>query len=121
MNARNIIKFSNSKSVGLGIPFPKGTIRVFKQDNNDNSLQFIGENSINHTPKEESIVLNTGNAFDIVSKKIATRSRTKNTVQGYTANVTMTVNNHKNVEVDVVLVMSNIYGDNLNLKMLNKG
>lgn len=42
----------NSKTNGLGIPLPKGTIRVFKTDKADNSLEFIGEDSINHTPKD---------------------------------------------------------------------
>lgn len=58
----------------MGIAFPKGTVRVFKEDNADGSLEFIGEDSINHTPKDENLTINTGNAFDIVSKKI-TNSR----------------------------------------------
>ena len=57
----------NSKTNGLGIPLPKGTIRVFKTDKADNSLEFIGEDSINHTPKDQKITTTTGNAFDIVA------------------------------------------------------
>ncbi len=52
VNARNFVKFTNSKKNGLGIPFPKGTVRVFKEDKDDKSLEFIGEDSIKHTPKD---------------------------------------------------------------------
>lgn len=50
--AKGTVKFLNSKSNGLGIALPKGTIRVFKSDPADNSLEFIGEDSINHTPRD---------------------------------------------------------------------
>ena len=61
------MEFSNTQENNLGIPFPKGTFRVFKEDEADNSLEFIGEDSIDHTPKDENITLNIGNAFDIVA------------------------------------------------------
>ena len=46
------INFLNSENNGLGIPFPKGVVRVFKEDDADGSLEFIGEDSIDHTPKD---------------------------------------------------------------------
>ena len=49
---QSFVRFLNSKTNGLGIAFPKGTVRVFKSDKDDGSLEFIGENSINHTPKD---------------------------------------------------------------------
>ena len=67
LKASNKIEFENTKANGLGIPLPKGTVRVFKADKADNSLEFIGEDSINHTPKNEKITIATGNAFDIVA------------------------------------------------------
>lgn len=48
----NKVQFINSKTIGLGIPLPKGVIRVFKRDTTDDSLEFIGEDQINHTPKD---------------------------------------------------------------------
>ena len=69
LKAQNKIQFNNSEDVGLGIPLPKGTVRVFKEDEDDNSLEFVGEDSIDHTPKNENITLNTGNAFDITANK----------------------------------------------------
>lgn len=55
----------NNEANGLGIPLPKGTVRVFKTDKADNSLEFIGEDSIDHSPKDKNITIATGNAFDI--------------------------------------------------------
>lgn len=101
----------------MGIPFPKGIIRVFKQDNADGSLEFVGESNINHTPKDENITVNTGNAFDLVSNKIVSSRTSTDEKGGYTADVTMTVNNHKEIKADVVVIFSNGYGDNLRIKM----
>lgn len=55
----------------MGIPFPKGTVRVFKSDEEDGGLEFVGEDSIAHTPKDENISVTTGNAFDIKVDKYA--------------------------------------------------
>lgn len=61
-----IVEFANRKECGLGIPMPKGKIKLYKADEADNSLEFIGEDSIEHTPKDEVIRLNAGKAFDII-------------------------------------------------------
>jgi hypothetical protein len=60
-----IIQFANKKECGLGFAMPKGKIKMYKADEADNSLEFVGEDSIDHTPKDEDIELNIGNAFDI--------------------------------------------------------
>lgn len=60
-----VIEFSNKKESGLGIPMPKGKIKLYKADEADDSLEFIGEDEIDHTPKNEDIKLTIGNAFDI--------------------------------------------------------
>ena len=52
LKANNFIRFVNSKANGLGIPFPKGIVRVFKEDESDGSLEFIGEDRIDHTPRD---------------------------------------------------------------------
>jgi len=64
------IKFFNSKKDGLGIPLPKGVVKIYKKDDADNELEFIGENALDHTAKDEEIILTTGNAFDLVGKTI---------------------------------------------------
>lgn len=52
IKAQSKIEFVNSAQNGLGIPFPKGTVRAFKEDPDDGSLEFIGEDSIDHTSKD---------------------------------------------------------------------
>jgi hypothetical protein len=60
--------FQNKEEGGLGIPLPKGKVRVFKRDT-DGSLEFIGEDRIDHTPKDEKVELQVGKAFDIVGER----------------------------------------------------
>jgi hypothetical protein len=60
--------FKNDKESGLGMPLPKGKVRVYKRDN-DGKEQFIGEDQIDHTPKDEEIRLYLGNAFDLVGER----------------------------------------------------
>ena len=63
------ISFKNSEATpGLGQPMPKGIIRVFKKDRSG-SPQLIGEDNIDHTPRNEDIKLELGNAFDIVAER----------------------------------------------------
>jgi len=62
------ISFMNSKTNNLGMPLPKGTVRVYKADSSGNN-QFIGEDRIDHTPKNEKIEVKLGDAFDIVSER----------------------------------------------------
>ncbi len=62
------LEFKNKKEGGLGIPLPKGKVRVFKRDT-DGSLEFVGEDRIDHTPKDETVRLQMGKAFDIVGER----------------------------------------------------
>lgn len=108
--AKNTIKFLNSKANGLGIPLPKGTVSVNSEDAKDNSLQFIGQDSINHTPADENITLTTGNAFDIVTNKIVNNRTT--TSNGYNADVTLNVTNRATKNYRFEIRLTNSYGDN---------
>lgn len=63
-----MLEFKNAEQNKMGMPLPKGTIRVYKADA-DGGSQFIGEDNIDHTPKDEMIRLNIGNAFDIVGER----------------------------------------------------
>ncbi len=63
------IEFQNAKKNKLGIPLPAGKIRVYKQDPEDKALEFIGEERIDHTPKDEKLSLQIGNAFDVVGER----------------------------------------------------
>ncbi len=59
------LEIKNNKANNLGMPLPQGKIRVYKRDQ-DGALQFVGEDSINHTPRDESIKLQLGTAFDVI-------------------------------------------------------
>jgi len=62
------VEFKNKEDSGLGMPLPKGVVRVYKKDKSGNA-QFIGEDNIDHTPKNEDIRLKLGDAFDITADK----------------------------------------------------
>ncbi|MDY0152773.1 MAG: DUF4139 domain-containing protein [Candidatus Cloacimonas sp.] len=62
----SMIKFTNTAENGAGKALPKGTIKVYKQDS-DGNLEFIGEDSIAHTSKNEEVSIKTGTAFDLVA------------------------------------------------------
>lgn len=62
------IEFDNKENAQLGMPIPKGVIRVYKKDSKGNA-QFIGEDRVDHTPKNETVRLKLGDAFDVTADK----------------------------------------------------
>ncbi len=62
------LDFKNSEANRLGIPLPKGTVRVYKADKSG-AQQFVGEDSIDHTPRDEKIRIKMGEAFDVVADR----------------------------------------------------
>jgi hypothetical protein len=62
------VEFENKESARLGMPLPKGIVRVYKKDKAGNA-QFIGEDRIDHTPKNEKVRLKLGDAFDVTADK----------------------------------------------------
>jgi hypothetical protein len=61
-------RFRNDQRSGLGMPMPAGTVRVYQGDSSG-GIQFVGEDRIDHTPKDETIDLKIGNAFDVVCER----------------------------------------------------
>jgi hypothetical protein len=66
-NAQVKLKFENDEKSHMGMPLPAGIIRVYKKDDNGNAL-FVGEDHIDHTPKNERVDLTLGEAFDITAR-----------------------------------------------------
>ncbi|PIP12405.1 MAG: hypothetical protein COX49_05830, partial [bacterium (Candidatus Stahlbacteria) CG23_combo_of_CG06-09_8_20_14_all_40_9] len=96
------LEFKNSKENGLGVPLPQGKARIYKRDK-DGSLLFAGEDRIGHTPKDETVRLYIGDAFDIVgerkvieTKKIAERVREET--------YEISIRNHKDEKITVQVV-----------------
>ncbi len=96
------LEFKNSESAGLGMPLPEGKIRVYKEDV-DKALEFVGEDKINHTPKDEKVRVFLGNAFDIVGERQKTDFKKISddiTEESYQ----IKLRNHKEEAVEVVVV-----------------
>ena len=93
------LEIENEEESGMGIPLPAGRVRVYKADV-DGSLQFIGEDQIDHTPKDETVRLLLGNAFDIVGERRQTdfQQLGRDVVE---ESFEITVRNHKDEDVEV--------------------
>ena len=66
------VEFTNDKKSKLGMPLPKGKVRVYKRDADTGDVEFIGEDSVDHTPKDEELKLYVGDAFDLVGERVMT-------------------------------------------------
>ncbi len=97
-----MIEFKNGEQNKLGIPLPKGTVRVYKADS-DGGSQFIGEDNIDHTAKDETIRLNIGNAFDVVGERSQTKFN-KISDKVIEESYQIKVRNHKTEAVEVRVV-----------------
>ena len=102
------VEVANKKEDNLGMPLPKGTIRVYKLDS-DGSSQFVGEDNIEHTPKDEKVRARLGYAFDIgvTRKQTQWEKISKDT---YEVAFEISVRNHKKEDV-VVKVVEPLPGD----------
>jgi hypothetical protein len=102
------VEIQNTKEHNLGIPLPKGTVRVYKADK-EGSLQFVGEDSIDHTPKDEKVRIKLGDAFDVVGSRKQTDWK-KIAYDTYEAAFEISLRNHKKEDV-MVKVVEPIPGD----------
>ena len=102
------VEIDNRKENNLGMPLPKGIVRVYKHDK-EKSLQFVGEDSIDHTPKDEKLRIKLGDAFDVVGSRKQTDWK-KIASDTYEASFEISLRNHKKEDV-VVKVVEPIPGD----------
>jgi hypothetical protein len=93
-------EFKNSDTNRLGIPLPKGKLRFYRRDT-DGHLEFVGENIIDHTPKDEIIRVYTGNAFDVVGERKRTNYRVDSNQHWMDETFELRLRNHKKDPVDV--------------------
>ena len=96
-------ELKNSDTNHLGIALPKGRLRFYRRDT-DGSLQFVGENTIDHTPKDEMIRVYTGNAFDIVGERKRTNYRVDSNAHWMDETFEIRVRNHKKETANVRVV-----------------
>jgi hypothetical protein len=96
-------EFRNDESNGLGIPLPAGKVRFYRTDDQDGNLEFVGENMIDHTPKDETVSLHTGNAFDLIGERKVThfaRSERQKTID---ETIEVTLKNHSQSPREIVV------------------
>ena len=102
------LEFRNDKQAGLGMPLPAGRIRVSQLDTADGSLEFIGEDTIDHTPKDEDVRVKLGVAFDVVGERKQTDFSVDSRGRVMEEAFEIRVRNHKDQAVEVV-VRENLY------------
>lgn len=103
-----MVEVENRQENHLGMPLPKGKVRVYKADE-DGSLQFVGEDEIDHTPKDEKIRLYLGDAFDLVGERKQTDERViADNVRQYSFEIAL--RNHKKEAVEITVV-EHLFGD----------
>jgi len=95
------LEFANREAAGLGVPLPAGRIRVSQLDAEDDALEFVGEDVIDHTPKDETVRVKLGTAFDVVGE----RRQVDFQINGRRMEETIEikVRNHKTEPVDVLV------------------
>jgi hypothetical protein len=96
------VQFRNAQQNKLGMPLPAGTIRLYKKDDKGNQ-QFIGEDKIDHTPKDEDVRVKVGDAFDIVAERKQTDYKVVVSGHLYEYGYEIKIRNHKDSAITVVV------------------
>jgi len=107
-------EFKNSEANKLGIALPKGKVRFYSQDG-DRQLEFVGENQIDHTPKDEVIRVLTGNSFDLTGEHRMTNNTENGSERVATQTFEIKVRNHKKEPVEIRVVEHATHGGNWTL------
>jgi hypothetical protein len=101
-------EFANTTANHLGIPLPKGRVRFYRRDQ-DGQVEFTGENQIDHTPKDETVRVYTGNVFDITGERRQTKFQSQNIPGGWLdESFEIKLRNHKK-EAATVRVVEHLY------------
>ncbi|MBU7022838.1 MAG: DUF4139 domain-containing protein [Theionarchaea archaeon] len=103
-----MLVFENTEENNMGMPLPAGIIRVYKKDS-EGQLQFIGEDSIDHTPKDEIVRIYVGDAFDVVAEKKQTKYNQLGT-RGAEISYEVSLRNHKADDITVT-VLDHFWGE----------
>jgi hypothetical protein len=97
-------EFENKETNGLGMALPAGRVRVY-QGNPDGGQEFIGEDNIEHTPKNEKVTVTIGKAFDIAAER-ASKDRRRISDRIWEEDIEVKVRNHKKETIDVIVTDS---------------
>jgi hypothetical protein len=103
-----MLNLENSKEKGLGMPLPAGVLRVYKADS-EGQIQFLGEDRIDHTPKDEEVKAIIGNAFDVTGTRTQTNYN-KVSTDVWRESYEIELKNHK-TEAQKIRIVEHFYGD----------
>jgi hypothetical protein len=109
MNAAVVLEMENAEANRMGMPLPAGTVRVYKADARGN-LQFLGEDTIDHTARNETVRLYIGDAFDVVGTRREVSTRQINNREREMT-IEVEVRNRKETAVEVDVVERVFWGD----------
>lgn len=102
------VTFKNERESGLGMPLPAGKVRVYKENPRDGGLEFIGEDLIKHTPRNEQVRLKLGEAFDVVGERTRLDFTLDKKAKTMTETFRIEVRNQKE-EAQEVIVRESMY------------
>ena len=102
------LSFKNARENRMGMPLPSGRIRVSKLDPADRSLEFIGEDTLDHTPKDEKVLIKLGSAFDVVGERRQIDFKVDTAAKWMEEEIEVRLRNQKDEPV-VVIVKENLY------------
>jgi hypothetical protein len=102
------VGFKNSSENNMGMPLPAGRIRVSKMDGADKTLEFIGENVIDHTPRNERVLIKLGSAFDVVGERRQTDFNIDTAHKTMSETIEIKLRNQKKEPV-IVTAKENLY------------
>jgi hypothetical protein len=103
------LRLKNSKANGLGVPLPAGKIRVSKLDDADGALEFVGEDLIDHTARDETVQVKLGSAFDVVGERKQLDFRIDTSAKWIEEDIEIKLRNQKPDETVTVLAKENLY------------
>ena len=97
-----LLELENREANGLGMPLPKGVVRVYKEDT-DGGRQFVGEDEIDHTPRDERVRVKLGEAFDVVADRRQMDWQERGRC-GSESSFEIEIRNHKDTDVEVEVI-----------------
>jgi hypothetical protein len=103
------LRLRNAAASGLGVPLPAGRVRVSKRDEADDALEFVGEDLIDHTARDEMVQLRLGSAFDVVGERRQLDFRLDTSAKTMEEDIEVRVRNQKPEETVSVIVKESLY------------
>ena len=97
------MRFENRAANHVGMPLPRGKVRVYKSDDADGTLEFVGEDLIDHTPKDETVLVKLGQSFDVVGERTQTKFSVDTNANVMTETIRIQVKNHKDAPQKVIV------------------